>query len=99
MENNTIEETGKRVFADTNALKDTAAQAAKNLGEHATKAKSQVNQLGHDVADHAAAHVENAKGRVKDAYGTFRDYGSEHPVTILTVGLVAGFILALSRRS
>ncbi len=99
MENNTIETTGKRVKDDTDALKDTASQAARNLGEHAAKAKGQVGQLGQDVADHAAAHVENAKTKALDTYGYFREYGSEHPVTVLAVGFVAGFLFAMYRRS
>ncbi len=99
MENNTIESTGKRVLADADALKGTASNAAKNLGEHATRAKDQVGQLGQDVADHAAAHVENAKAKAMDTYGYFREYGSEHPVTVLAIGFVAGFLFAMYRRS
>lgn len=59
--------------------------------------KKNASQVVQDVKDHANARVTETRQHVTGAIGQAREKTRAHPLAILSVGLVIGFILGRRR--
>jgi hypothetical protein len=83
----TTSETAHSIYDHSLELRDTA-----------TKAKEQISQIGQDVVEHASARIDDATEQARDAYYSFREFGSKHPLAVVVIGFLFGYLFALSRK-
>ena len=57
--------------------------------------KKNVVQVAQDVRQHASAHVDETKQRVKETVKNFQDSLGPHPVMLLGLGFALGFLFGL----
>ncbi len=88
---------------DVSNLKQTAVDAANDLGStaaaHASKAKGQLRDLAGHAQEESADQLNQLRSQVNDFSGTARDYVSTRPLTCLGIALAVGFLFGLSRRA
>ncbi len=84
-------------------LKETGADAARDLAstasQHASKAKGQLKDLAGHFQEESQDQINEAKSKLSDVVGSFREYATERPLACIGVALAAGFLFGLSRRS
>ena len=87
---------------DVNNLKQTALDAAKDLGStasvHADKAKSQLKDLANHARDEGSEQLNQVRGRLTDVIGSARDYAVNRPLTCIGVALAVGFLIGATSR-
>ena len=102
MTNDNLESSFSQTRQDLSNLKQTAVDAARDLGStatvHAQKAQSNLKAL----ASHAQSEGGNQLGQVQatlNEFGeTIRDYVTARPFVTIGAVLAVGFLLGLSRR-
>lgn len=86
---------------DVSHLKQTAIDAANDLGStaavHASKAQSQFKDLAGHVQEEGSQQLTQVKGRLSDLVDSARDYAIERPLTCIGTALAIGFLIGLSR--
>jgi ElaB/YqjD/DUF883 family membrane-anchored ribosome-binding protein len=60
--------------------------------------KQDAGQLVKDVKKHATAHVDAVKDKVNDTFDSARNCVKEHPLKVVSVAFVIGFLLGTFRR-
>jgi ElaB/YqjD/DUF883 family membrane-anchored ribosome-binding protein len=60
--------------------------------------KQDAGQIVEDVKKHASAHVDAVKDRVNDTFDIARDCVKEHPLKVVSVALLIGFLIGTFRR-
>jgi ElaB/YqjD/DUF883 family membrane-anchored ribosome-binding protein len=87
---------------DVARLKQTAIDAASDLGStasvHASRAKSQLNDLAGHVREEGGQQLDEVKGKFSDLVLAGRTYVSDHPLSCLGAALTLGFLIGLTRR-
>ncbi len=99
---NDITESFPQTRQDLSNLKQTAVDAAKDLGSTAkTHAKTAQNNL-QDLASHAkeegSDQIDHARVSLSELGEKARDYIAARPLAAIGAALVVGFFLGLSRR-
>jgi ElaB/YqjD/DUF883 family membrane-anchored ribosome-binding protein len=88
---------------DVSRLKQTAIDAAADLGQtasvHASKAKGQLKDLSAHVQEEGAEEFENAKGKLSDLVTSARDYASVRPLACIGAAFAVGFLFGVTRRN
>jgi len=81
---------------DISNLKQTATDAASDLGNaaahHADKAKRQVKDLAQHATDEGMEQVSRVTGQAGDVLGAVKQYISDRPFASVGVALLAGYI-------
>jgi ElaB/YqjD/DUF883 family membrane-anchored ribosome-binding protein len=87
---------------DLSNLKQTAVDAAKDLGStattHAKRAQSHLEDLAVHAQEEGAQQVDQAKVRLADVGGKVLDYVTANPLASIGVALAIGFLVGVSRR-
>ena len=60
--------------------------------------KQDAGQLVEDVKKHASAHVDAVKDKVNDTFDSARDCVKEHPLKVVSVAFLVGFLIGTFRR-
>ena len=88
---------------DLNKLKDTAVEAARDLGDrathHAEKAKSDFSTLAKDAQEEGKQEVDKAKVKLADIFSCTKNYVAERPLAVIGTALAIGFFLGSFRTS
>jgi ElaB/YqjD/DUF883 family membrane-anchored ribosome-binding protein len=87
---------------DISNLKQTATDAASDIGnlatEHVSKAKGQLKDLAGHVQEEGGQQLDQVKGQIYTVLSAARDYASERPLACIGVALAVGFLFGLTRR-
>ena len=87
---------------DLSNLKQTAVDAARDLGStaavHASKAKGQFKDLAGHVQEEGGSHLDRVKVKLSDVVDSARQFATGRPMTCIGTALAAGFLLGLSAR-
>jgi ElaB/YqjD/DUF883 family membrane-anchored ribosome-binding protein len=87
---------------DVSQLRQTAMDAASDLGStaavHASKAKSHLKDLAGHVQEEGGEQIDQFRGTVSDLVATARDYVTERPLVCIGAALAVGLLIGLSRR-
>ena len=88
---------------DISNLKQTATDAASDLGnaaaQHADKAKRQVKDLAQDAKEEGMEQVSRATGQAGDLLAAAKQYVSDRPFAAVGVALLVGYLYGRSGRS
>ena len=88
---------------DISNLKQTATDAASDIGnsitEHSSKATSHLKDMAEHVQEEGGEQLDQVKGQLRTLLGAARDYASECPLACIGVALAFGFLLGLTRRT
>jgi ElaB/YqjD/DUF883 family membrane-anchored ribosome-binding protein len=60
--------------------------------------KQDAGQIVEDLKKHASAHVDAVKDKVNGTFDIARDCVKEHPLKVVSVALLIGFIIGTFRR-
>lgn len=86
---------------DLSKIKNTAVEAAQDLGEraavHAEKAKNEFGNLAKDAQEEGKKELENAKVKLTDIVSCAKNYVSERPLVVVGAALVIGFLMGNCR--
>lgn len=86
---------------DISKIKNTASEAAQDLGEravtHAEKAKSELSNLAKDAQEEGKKELEHAKAKFTDIVSCAKNYVSERPLAVAGAALVIGFLMGNCR--
>ncbi len=104
MPNEHIEAPFRATQQDISNLKNTATDAAKDLGStaaaHAAKAKDQARDLAKHAQEEGKEQVDQAKVKLCDLTNSARSYVSERPMASLGIAVAVGMVVgALFRGS
>jgi ElaB/YqjD/DUF883 family membrane-anchored ribosome-binding protein len=87
---------------DLTNLKQTAADAAKDMAGtasvHADKVKSNLKDLASHAQEESREQFDQVKVRFADLGTTFREFVAERPLASIGTALAIGFLFGLSRR-
>ena len=87
---------------DISNLKQTATDAASDIGnivaDHASQAKGQFRDLAGHVQEEGADKLDQVKGQLCTVLSAARDYASDRPFACIGVALAIGFLFGLTRR-
>lgn len=101
MENQQIKSQFPKTTDDVEKLKQTASDAASDVGdvttEHASRASKQIKQLAGDAKEEGRQQLEQVKGRLEDVATAARDYFHARPALCLVFAFALGAFFA--RRS
>lgn len=86
---------------DLSKIKNTASEAAQDLGAravtHAEKVKSELNTLAKDAQQEGKKELEHAKVKLTDIVSCAKNYVSERPLAMVGAALVIGFLMGNCR--
>ena len=103
MSNNTPDSSFTASQRDLSQLKQTATDAATDLGRaaapHLDKAKDQVKRLAGDFQSESSAQLDKAKGQFVNVLNSAKEYASAQPLICIGVGVAIGVLIGLSRSS
>ncbi len=87
---------------DLSNLKQTAVDAAKDLGStasvHAAKAKSQFKDLAGHAQEEGSEQFDHVKVKFSDVLNSLRHFASDRPFACIGTALAVGFVFGLSSR-
>ena len=78
--------------------KDTLTSTREALIKDTDHLKRDAGHIVEDVKKHASAHVDAVKDKVNDAFDRARDCVKEHPLKVVSVALLIGFLIGTFRR-
>jgi ElaB/YqjD/DUF883 family membrane-anchored ribosome-binding protein len=78
--------------------KDTLTSTRDALFKDADHLKQDAGQIVEDVKKHASAHVDVVKDRMNHALDVARTCVQEHPLKVVSVALLIGFLIGTFRR-
>ncbi len=78
---------------DLSNLKQTATDAAADLGEHSDKAKKQLGDLSQHVRTEGAEQLQPAKESFSDLVESARDYVGQKPFLFIGMAAAVGFLV------
>jgi ElaB/YqjD/DUF883 family membrane-anchored ribosome-binding protein len=97
-----INESFPQTRQDISNLKQTAVDAAKDIGStatvHAKKAQSNLKELASHAKEESGDHLNQVKSGFADLADQFRDYVVERPLATVGTALAIGFVLGFLRR-
>lgn len=103
MPNQTLDSTFATSREDLSKLKETAIDAAKDLGStasvHLEKARSQAKDLAAHAQQEGAQQLDVMKDKFSDLACAARNYVSARPLAVVGTALAIGFLIGLSRRA
>ena len=83
---------------DLSNLKNTAVEAAKDIGStasvHANKAKDNLKSIAESAQIEGAEHIDQAKSALNDLGKAAGDYVAARPLASIGVALAVGFLFA-----
>jgi ElaB/YqjD/DUF883 family membrane-anchored ribosome-binding protein len=87
---------------DVSRLKQTATDAINDLSStafvHASRAKSQLQDLAGHVQEEGGEQLDQVKGKLSDLVDVARDFAFERPIVCIGAALALGFLIGFSRR-
>jgi ElaB/YqjD/DUF883 family membrane-anchored ribosome-binding protein len=103
MSNETLTSSFPATQQDISRLKQTAIDAATDLGGtasvHASKAKDQLKDLAVHAREEGYEQFNQAKGKFSNLVNLARERASERPFACIGAALAIGFLIGLTRRS
>src|SRR5450631_3529468 len=99
---NDINESFPQTRQDISNLKQTAVDAAKDIGStasvHAKKAQSNLKELASHAQEESFDNLNQVKSGFGDLTDQFRDYVLERPLASVGTALAIGFVLGFIKR-
>lgn len=84
---------------DISRLRQTATDAASDLGrtatEHVSRATGQIKELAGHFQEEGREQMDRVKGKLSDLLISARDFASDHPLACIGTALAVGFFLGL----
>jgi ElaB/YqjD/DUF883 family membrane-anchored ribosome-binding protein len=101
--NETITNAFPQTRQELSNLKNTAVDAAKDIGStasvHARKVQGNLENIADKAKSEGSEQMEQVKTNLADLGVQVRDYISQRPLAAISTALVLGFLLGRSRRS
>ena len=82
----------------SNMTNDNITSTRESLIKDTDHLKQDAGQLIKDVKKHASAHVDAVKDKVSDTFDSARNFVKEHPLKVVSVALLVGFLFGTFRR-